>query len=76
MVSMQKGSLEYRRATWAMLAFGLAIFNALYATQALLPTLTTELAVSPSTAALTVSAATGALALCAVSYTHLRAHET
>ena len=29
----------------AMLAFGLAIFNALYATQALLPTLTTELAV-------------------------------
>ena len=66
MVGMQKGSLEYRRATWAMLAFGLAIFNALYATQALLPTLTTELAVSPSTAALTVSAATGALALCVV----------
>ena len=49
-----------------MLAFGLAIFNALYATQALLPTLTTELTVSPSTAALTVSAATGALALCVV----------
>ena len=66
MVCMQKGSPEYRRATWAMLAFGLAIFNALYATQALLPTLTTELAVSPSTAALTVSAATGALALCVV----------
>ena len=66
MVGMQKGSLEYRRATLAMLAFGLAIFNALYATQALLPTLTTELDVSPSTAALTVSAATGALALCVV----------
>lgn len=66
MVCMQKGSLEYRRATLAMLAFGLAIFNTLYATQALLPTFTTELGVSPSTAALTVSAATGALALCVV----------
>ncbi|WP_231699150.1 MFS transporter [Corynebacterium lujinxingii] len=63
---MRKGSPEYRRATWAMLAFGLAIFNTLYATQALLPTLTSELGVSPSTAALTVSAATGALALCVV----------
>ncbi len=63
---MQKGSPEYRRATLAMLAFGLAIFNTLYATQALLPTLTAELGVSPSTAALTVSAATGALALCVV----------
>lgn len=49
-----------------MLAFGLAIFNTLYATQALLPTLTTELDITPSTAALTVSAATGALALCVV----------
>ena len=65
-VGMQKGSLEYRRATLAMLAFGLAIFNTLYATQALLPTLTDELGVSPSTAALTVSAATGALAVCVV----------
>lgn len=63
---MKRGSPEYRRATLAMLAFGLAIFNTLYATQALLPTLTTELHVSPSTAALTVSAATGALALCVV----------
>ena len=66
MVGMRKGSLEYRRATLAMLAFGLAIFNTLYATQALLPTLTDELGVSPSTAALTVSAATGALAVCVV----------
>lgn len=66
MARMRKGSPEYRRATWAMLAFGLAIFNTLYATQALLPTLTSELGVSPSTAALTVSAATGALALCVV----------
>ena len=66
MAGMRKGSLEYRRATLAMLAFGLAIFNTLYATQALLPTLTDELGVSPSTAALTVSAATGALAVCVV----------
>ena len=63
---MRKGTEEYRRATLAMLAFGLAIFNALYATQALLPTLTSELGIAPSTAALTVSAATGALALCVV----------
>ncbi|WP_092150684.1 MFS transporter [Corynebacterium mycetoides] len=49
-----------------MLAVGLAIFNSLYVTQALLPVLTAELGVAPSTAALTVSAATGALALCVV----------
>lgn len=66
MAGMRKGSLEYRRATLAMLAFGLAIFNTLYATQALLPTLTDELGVSPSTAALTVSATAGALAVCVV----------
>ncbi|OEY04550.1 hypothetical protein A0K93_06785 [Corynebacterium sp. BCW_4722] len=63
---MEKGSVEYRRATLAMLAVGLAIFNTLYATQALLPVLTRELGITPSTAALTVSAATGALALCVV----------
>lgn len=63
---MKKGSAEYRNATLAMLCIGLAIFNALYATQALLPTLTTALDASPSEAALTVSAATGALALCVV----------
>lgn len=45
---MRNGSPEYRRATWAMLAFGLAIFNTLYATQALLPTLTPALGVMGS----------------------------
>ena len=49
-----------------MLLVGLAIFSALYATQALLPTLTREMDIEPSTAALTVSAATGALAICVV----------
>lgn len=66
MVNMRKGTPEYRRATIGMLFVGLAIFSSLYATQALLPTLTNELQVSPSTAALTVSAATGALAVCVV----------
>ncbi|MBL7286854.1 MFS transporter [Corynebacterium godavarianum] len=49
-----------------MLLVGLAIFSSLYATQALLPTLTHEMGIDPSTAALTVSAATGALAVCVV----------
>ncbi|PAT15823.1 MFS transporter [Corynebacterium sp. NML 120412] len=49
-----------------MLLVGLAIFSSLYATQALLPTLTREMGIDPSTAALTVSAATGALAVCVV----------
>ncbi|GAB3647480.1 MFS transporter [Corynebacterium nasicanis] len=57
---------DYRRAVIAMLAAGLATFNALYATQALLPTLVDSLDISPTAAALTVSAATGMLALCIV----------
>lgn len=66
MVSMRKGTPEYRRATIAMLFVGLAVFSSLYATQALLPTLTIELGITPSEAAWTVSAATGALAICVV----------
>ena len=58
--------MEYRRASIGMLLVGLAIFSSLYATQALLPTLTREMDIEPSTAALTVSAATGALAICVV----------
>ncbi|MCG7254998.1 MFS transporter [Corynebacterium hadale] len=63
---MRKGTIEYRRASIGMLLVGLAIFSSLYATQALLPTLTREMGIDPSTAALTVSAATGALAVCVV----------
>lgn len=49
-----------------MLCVGLTIFSGLYSTQALLPTLHAELALSSTQAAMTVSAATGALALCVV----------
>ncbi|NLA55663.1 MAG: MFS transporter [Corynebacterium humireducens] len=49
-----------------MLAAGLATFNALYATQALLPTLVEDLGITPTEAALTVSATTGLLAVCIV----------
>lgn len=59
------GAPGYRRALIAVLCAGIASFQALYATQALLPVLSADLAVSPATAALTVSATTGGLA-CAV----------
>ncbi|MCK7676267.1 MFS transporter [Corynebacterium pygosceleis] len=63
---LRRGDPDYRRAVLAMLAAGLASFNALYCTQAMLPTLTTELGVTPTQSALTVSATTGALALAIV----------
>lgn len=63
---MRKGTTAYNRATLAMLAVGLAIFNTLYATQALLPTLVEDMGITPTEAAWTVSAATGALAICVV----------
>nr|WP_311198312.1 MFS transporter [Corynebacterium sanguinis] len=68
---MRRGTREYARASLAMIALGLAIFNSLYSTQALLPTLSQQLEVSPSVAALSVSAATGALALCVVPFSVL-----
>ncbi|MBV7294258.1 MFS transporter [Corynebacterium sp. TAE3-ERU16] len=63
---LRRGDDDYRRAVLAMLAAGLATFNALYCTQAMLPTLTTELGITPTQSALTVSATTGALALAIV----------
>lgn len=63
---IRKGTAEYRRASIALLFAGLAIFNSLYATQALLPTLTEALDMTEGAAALTVSATTGGLALCVV----------
>ncbi|AZA10482.1 MFS transporter [Corynebacterium gerontici] len=63
---LRRGTPTYRRAVLALLAAGLATFGALYCTQAMLPVLAQELAVSPTTAALTISAPTGALALCIV----------
>ena len=63
---LRRGERDYRRAVLAMLAAGLATFNALYATQALLPVLVADLDVTPTGAALTVSATTGMLAACIV----------
>lgn len=57
------GKPGYARASLALLAAGLASFNALYCTQALMPTLTQDLSADPAQASLTVSAATGVLAI-------------
>lgn len=60
------GTAAYRRAVIALLAAGLATFNALYCTQAILPRLAEAFQLPAATAALTVSATTGMLALCIV----------
>ncbi|AWB82809.1 MFS transporter [Corynebacterium yudongzhengii] len=60
---LRRGEPAYKRAATAMLIAGLAVFATMYATQAMLPVLTGELNISPTTAALTVSATTGAVAL-------------
>ena len=66
LTGLRHGDRDYRRAVLAMLAAGLATFNALYATQALLPILVEDLNITPTEAALTVSATTGMLAVCIV----------
>ncbi|MER7175210.1 MFS transporter [Streptomyces mesophilus] len=53
----------YRRISLALFAAGLATFALLYSTQALLPAISGEFAVTADDASWTVSAATGALAL-------------
>lgn len=63
---LRRGDRDYRRAVLALLAAGLATFNALYATQALLPILVEDLGITPTESALTVSATTGMLAVCIV----------
>lgn len=62
-VGLRPGGPEYSKAIIALIAAGLASFNAMYATQALLPALTEQLHVSPASASLTVSAVTGMLAV-------------
>lgn len=57
------GSPQYRRAIYALLAGGLAIFLLLYITQGLLPQIAADLHVGPAEAALTVSVTSGALAI-------------
>ena len=56
------GSAGYRRVMAAMFAAGMATFVLLYATQALLPELRTQFAVTPTHATLTMSLATAGLA--------------
>lgn len=63
---LKRGDKNYARANLALLAAGLATFNALYSTQAILPRLAHEFQVSATTAALSVSAVTGMLAVCVV----------
>lgn len=57
------GSRGYRRANLALFAAGVATFALVYATQALLPAISTDLGVSPGRASLTVSATTTGLAV-------------
>lgn len=56
------GSAGYRRVMAAMFAAGMATFVLLYDTQALLPELRTQFAVTPAEATLTLSLATAGLA--------------
>ncbi len=58
------GRPGYRRMSFALFAAGVAAFALLYSTQALLPAVSADFAVTASAASWTVSAATGALALC------------
>jgi YNFM family putative membrane transporter len=58
-----RGTAGYRRLVAAVWAAGVGSFTLLYAPQALLPLISEDLRVSPSTAALVVSVATGTLAL-------------
>jgi MFS transporter, YNFM family, putative membrane transport protein len=61
-----RGSRGYRRLVGAVWAAGVGAFTLLYAPQSLLPLVSEDLGVSPSTAALTISVATGTLAVALV----------
>lgn len=65
-VGHARGTAGYRRLVGAIWAAGVGSFTLLYAPQALLPLISQDLRVSPSTAALVVSVATGTLALALV----------
>jgi MFS transporter, YNFM family, putative membrane transport protein len=66
-----RGTPGYRRLVAAVWAAGVGSFTLLYAPQALLPLISRDLGVSPSTAALTVSVTTGTLALALVPMSYL-----
>ncbi|GAA3495541.1 MFS transporter [Streptomyces prasinosporus] len=61
---MSPGGPGYRRMSLALFLAGVATFALLYSTQALLPLISGDLAVSAGDASWTVAAATGGLALC------------
>ena len=58
-----RGTAGYRRLVGAVWAAGVGSFTLLYSPQAVLPLISDDLGVGPSTAALVVSVATGTLAL-------------
>lgn len=60
------GSREYRRLIVGLFFAGIATFAQLYSAQAVLPQISSDLSVSPATAALSVSAATLGLALAVI----------
>lgn len=60
------GTPGYRRVNLGMFAVSVATYALLYATQALLPTISDDLGGTPSQASLTVSGCTGALALAVI----------
>ncbi|MEP6631509.1 MAG: MFS transporter [Lapillicoccus sp.] len=62
----RRGEPAYRRVTLALFAAGMTTFVAMYAVQAVLPQLATELRQTPAGATLAVSATTGMLALAVV----------
>ena len=66
-----RGSPGYRRLVAAVWAAGVGSFALLYAPQALLPLISSDLDVPPSTAALMVSVATGTLALALLPMSYL-----
>lgn len=61
-----RGSREYRRLIVGLFFAGIATFAQLYSAQAVLPQISSDLAVTPATAALSVSAATLGLALAVI----------
>ncbi|MEV5599551.1 MFS transporter [Streptomyces sp. NPDC052496] len=63
---LHPGGPGYRRMSFALFAAGVATFALLYSTQALLPAISADLAVTPDQASWTVSAATFGLALAVI----------
>jgi YNFM family putative membrane transporter len=67
----ERGTSGYRRLVAATWAAGVGSFTLLYAPQAVLPLISRDLSVPPSTAALVVSVATGTLALALLPMSYL-----